>query len=163
MNSYVTIYDASQQSFGYWLLALPFAGIIIIDLIAFAILWRSRCKGIKLPFVPIILTGGMLLFATVVLSVLFLKPLFEWRLYNHLITAEEAPCVEGVITDFKPMPEGGHADESFIVDGRRFRYSSYDITSGFNKTVVRGGPLKEGMNVKLWYYEGVILKIQSKQ
>ena len=162
MDSYVTIYDAGQEPFKYWILALPFAGIIIIDLVAFVTLWKTRCRGIKLPLMPIIMAGGPLLFATVVLSALFLKPLSEWRLYNRLLTAEKAPSVEGVITDFKPMPEGGHADESFIVGGRRFRYSSYNITSGFNKTAVRGGPLKEGMKVKIWYYDGTILKIQSE-
>ncbi len=49
------------------------------------------------------------------------------------------------------MPEGGHADEHFLVNGVSFSYSDYEISAGFNNTSSHGGPIHEGLPVHIWY------------
>ena len=69
--------------------------------------------------------------------------------------------VEGTVTKFKPMPYSGHQMESFEVDGIRFEYSDFNLNSGgFNNTTSHGGPIREGLSVRIAYNSGRILKIE---
>src|SRR5580698_2710876 len=70
--------------------------------------------------------------------------------------------VEGEVRNFKPMPySGGHAYESFEVEGVPFRYSDYDLTDGgFNNTASHGGPIREGLPVRIAYDGNTILRLE---
>ena len=68
--------------------------------------------------------------------------------------------IEGTVTDFVPMPYAGHFDESFTVKGQRFSYSDYVSTSGFNNTTSHGGPIHEGLHVRIAYFGGLILRLE---
>lgn len=59
--------------------------------------------------------------------------------------------VEGPVEHFVPMPYQGHASESFNVQGVGFSYSTYEITSCFNHTTSHGGPIHEGLQVRIAY------------
>jgi len=71
--------------------------------------------------------------------------------------------VEGLVENFDPMPHSGHKLESFTVNGVKFEYSDYMVTSGFNNTASHGGPIKEGLQVKISYIGNNILKLEIKQ
>ena|SRR5215204_11577 len=68
--------------------------------------------------------------------------------------------VEGKVEQFVPMPYGGHARETFIVNERYFSYSDYDLTRGFNNTQSHGGPIKEGLQVRITHVDGSIVKLE---
>ena len=72
----------------------------------------------------------------------------------------EAEVVEGEVKEFVPMPYQGHADETFVVDGRHFSYSDYDETKGFNQTRSHGGPMREGLHVRITHVDGSIVKLE---
>jgi hypothetical protein len=60
--------------------------------------------------------------------------------------------VEGVVSQFDPMPASGHKNESFRVNGIPFAYSDFDMTNpGFRNATSHGGPIKEGLPVRIWY------------
>ena len=59
--------------------------------------------------------------------------------------------VEGVITNFQPMPSTGHGAESFTVNGVHFSYSDFIITPGFHRTNYRKGPVSDGLHVRIHY------------
>lgn len=61
------------------------------------------------------------------------------------------------------MPYGGHATESFVVQGIQFKYSDYIITAGFNHTSSHGGPIREGLLVRIWHRNGEILRLDIKE
>ena len=67
---------------------------------------------------------------------------------------------EGKIEQFVPMPYTGHAQETFLVNGQYFSYSDYDLTKGFNQTQSHGGPLKEGLQVRITHVDGSIVKLE---
>lgn len=60
-----------------------------------------------------------------------------------------ASVVEGPVEHFHPMPYTGHANETFDVSGVHFEYSDYGITAGFNNTSSHGGPIREGLDVRI--------------
>jgi len=61
------------------------------------------------------------------------------------------PVVEGVVEDFHAAPYEGHQDESFAVSGVRFAYSDFVITGGFRQSSSHGGPIREGLVVRIRY------------
>jgi hypothetical protein len=67
---------------------------------------------------------------------------------------------EGVVTNLKPMPATGHAMESFCVSGACFDYSDYVMTVGFNQTSSHGGPIHEGLPVRVTYVGNTIVKLE---
>lgn len=59
--------------------------------------------------------------------------------------------VEGLVEHFHPMPWSGHDTERFDVQGVPFAYSDYVINNGFNHTSSHGGPIREGLPVRITY------------
>lgn len=57
--------------------------------------------------------------------------------------------IVGVVTDFEPQTPGEH--ERFTINGEPFSYSQYQITGAFNQTIAEGGPIHEGVTVRLCY------------
>lgn len=71
-----------------------------------------------------------------------------------------AQVVAGVVTHFKPMPATGHAMERFCVQETCFSYSDYVVSAGFNKTSSHGGPIREGLPVRVTYVGAAIIKLE---
>lgn len=71
-----------------------------------------------------------------------------------------AQIAEGKVEQFVPMPYEGHAQETFVVNGQYFAYSDYDMTKGFNQSQSHGGPLKEGLQVRITHVDGSIVKLE---
>ena len=73
--------------------------------------------------------------------------------YDFLISEYNAghfQVAEGNVTNFIPMPDVGHSMESFCVDSSPcFEYSDYDVTAGFNNAKSLGGPISEGLPVRV--------------
>ena len=73
-----------------------------------------------------------------------------------------SPVVEGRVENFIPAPAEGHQDERFTVNGVPFAYSDYRITGGFNQTQSHGGPIHDGLRVRIHYMPrgNVIVKLE---
>lgn len=89
------------------------------------------------------------------------------REYYDRYKAGDCAYVEGVITDFHPMPEEGHDVESFTVNGVYFAYGG-DLSSTYYYNLCQkdGGQLKDGREVRIWYFPddlgGTIMCIDVK-
>lgn len=68
--------------------------------------------------------------------------------------------VEGRVENFHPMQREGHDTEQFQVNGTPFSYSDYQLTAGFNNTASHGGPIREGLQVRICHQSGVILRLE---
>lgn len=68
--------------------------------------------------------------------------------------------VEGTVEKFHPMPRGGHDSEHFEVHGEPFGYSDYNYTGGFNNTASHGGPIREGLHVRITHVDHLIVKLE---
>ncbi len=51
------------------------------------------------------------------------------------------------------MPYQGHGVERFTVRGVQFAYSDYIWSIGFNRTARHGGPIQEGLWVRIGYFD----------
>jgi len=83
--------------------------------------------------------------------------------YRQLVAALEHrdfTVVEGVVHNFVPMPYEGHADESFDVAGHHYEYSDFMVTEGFNNTQSHGGPIRDGLRVRIADVGGRIARLE---
>jgi len=68
--------------------------------------------------------------------------------------------VEGDVQDFRPAPAIGPASESFMVNGAAFSYNALDDTPCFHDAPFHKGPIREGLNVRIHYYESCIQRVE---
>jgi hypothetical protein len=88
------------------------------------------------------------------------------REYNSLsaaLRAKHYAVVEGLVADFVPGGPGGHGDETFRVGGVPFRYSAATITSAFHRTKPYGGPIREGLGVRIASVNGAIARPELRE
>jgi len=86
---------------------------------------------------------------------------FAWRSTAHArrallasFTNGTGQVAEGRVTDFvhqEREADGRYAPESFKVQDIAFVYTHNIITGGFNKTALRGGPIREGLKVRVHF------------
>jgi hypothetical protein len=53
--------------------------------------------------------------------------------------------------------------ESFEVAGRRYRYSDFVLVPGFHTTTTRGGPIREGLHVRIADVDGEIARLEIER
>lgn len=82
--------------------------------------------------------------------------------YNAQKVLQDNDCtiIAGQVAHFHPMPSSGHDTERFDVNGVEFSYSDYIVTAGFNNTASHGGPIREGLPVRICQKDGEILRLE---
>ncbi len=60
----------------------------------------------------------------------------------------------------RPDPMPRRSDESFVVGDRRCAYSDDLVTAGFHNTRRHGGPIREGLYVRVTYFGNSILRLE---
>jgi hypothetical protein len=156
-DCYRTYFDASTRGPTWWFPAVGLA-FVVIGIVMFGLI---RAKGgLYWPFPTYgrftaryyrwfsTLWLGFAILWTILASVgVFGDYIATWldERQGHLAV------VEGPVENFHPMPASGHDLESFTVSGVYFAYSDYVVTAGFNQTSSHGGPIREGLLVRISY------------
>jgi len=132
-----TIY---QPTF-YW----PFAAGGLF-LMAMALLLRNRIEEARRHWVYLV-AGGAALWTIVAGASTYA----DHAQAANAIRTHAALVAEGRVTNFQPLSLFAHGEESFTVNGVRFAYSDAVVSGGFNRTSGRGGPMREGLPVRIYY------------
>lgn len=153
---YTTVFIITDKPYQWWFLLIGPVGLIMgISFLLLYAKWPMRFS------IPTRIAG----YVTVMFGVLwtifvFFTTYLEYRACINAYRNGTYAVVEGTVVDFRPMPYEGHQDECFRVSGINFCYSDYAIQPGFNKTASHGGPIREGLSVRIAYYDGQILKLE---
>ncbi len=75
----------------------------------------------------------------------------------------KSSIVEGAVENFRPAPKIGPARESFSVHGVLFSYNALDDTPCFHNAPLNGGPILDGLDVRIHYDEGCIQRVDILQ
>ena len=158
--SYVVVFDIADA--GYKSIGSPAFGLIFVAIGIILVMWRTpfRRWNERGTVARLILPFGFLTFAILLTVAAFVSTYADYRAASSARQDNSAQVVEGVVTDFKPMPAAGHAMESFCVSAVCFRYSDYVVTAGFNKTSSHGGPIRDGLPVRVTYIGNTIVKLE---
>ena len=102
----------------------------------------------------------------VAIAVPLAEALAGWREYQDVVALRralargEAVRVEGTITAFIPGRSDGHPPESFQLGTRQYEYSPYLVRPGFRWVRGNGGPLRDGLRVRLYDVRGDIARLE---
>jgi hypothetical protein len=159
-SDFSTVYDAASIGYREWW--FPAFGLIFV--VIGLILPRLFKAGVFPDYQKRMFAGwfpkvfvGFSVFWT--LSAFLITFGAYWSGRETLLSGK-AQYVEGNVQHFIPMPYQGHADESFDVSGVSFHYSDFQVGGGFNNTSSHGGPIRDGLFVRIWYSGNNILKLQ---
>jgi hypothetical protein len=156
--NYTTVFDVTQSGYRQWW--FPAFGLIPIVV------------GLALPFLMRIGFFRRSPWMESWFPALFVGFAIFWTLGALALTASDyfrlaaglrhgrCEVVEGVVEQFDPMPYAGHKHESFVVAGHRFDYSDYEVVAGFNQTTSHGGPIREGLHVRIHSKGNEIAKLE---
>ena len=160
--TYVTVYEVSSVPFKDVAFLVP--GIIITAIAAILVFWPALLEklGHRRKYGRIF-SWCLFLFAVVLtISAGFAV---VGRALSASQDLEDGNCniVEGIVENFHPMPKEGHERERFEVSGVQFSYSDYVAGPGFNNTASHGGPIREGLQVRICHQSGNILRLEISE
>ncbi len=165
--NYRVVYDVTETSPEWWFLA-PGVLFMAIGLL----LWRFRERlpvwhgpfrtrpGLR-KFFALFVLG----FSTLWTAIASISVFGSHSIAVRAMQDGSVGVVEGPVENFHPMPYGGHDSERFTVKGVRFAYSDYVVSPGFNQTSSHGGPIREGLPVRIHFdrVDNAILKLEVSQ
>jgi hypothetical protein len=151
---YHTIFTVLQKSPPWQKLVVIPAMAIIGAAVAIGIIIQRMAR----PALVLTVYAIFLLFAFYLFSGSGVRDMYT-RAKNTYETGQYS-VMEGTVTDFHPMPYSGHQEESFAINGVRFSYSDYILIPCFNNTTSHGGPIHEGLRVRIAYSGNCILKLE---
>jgi hypothetical protein len=153
-DQYRVAFDLFQKGYEWW---FPAVGVIF-GAIGAVLVWLGRAMNWQRSrrFVGYFMIGFACLWSAVTFSTTF-------REYTGLRSAyrrSQFSVIEGRVTNFRPMPYQGHQDECFSVQSQTFCYSDYVVTAGFNNSASHGGPIREGLPVRISYVGNTIIRLE---
>ena len=158
MMTYVVVFDASTEGYRGYMFLWPLLAFVVVG--TGWILWQRRlarsARNWLRQFSPYIFTTiGVL--STAAVNVVSYR---DYREMVQRLNAGKYTVVEGRVQQFDPMPWGGHKNETFVVDDHFYSYSDYQVTAGFNRTSSHGGPIRQGLHVRIADVDGVIGRLE---
>ncbi len=155
---YVTVFDVTTAGFKGWGFVVLGLFFITLGLALLVIIWNRIVRNVPptmAQWYPTVILG----FAALLTTWACLTSVSDYRSAVAAMETHQASLVEGVVTNFHPMPRSGHGSDSFYVEGVRFAFSDFVSTAGFNQTESHGGPIHAGLRVRIWHTRGEILRL----
>lgn len=151
-DNYQTIFELGPQSFPW--------PIHLCVLLIIGLLFIKLFKNKKYFF-----TAGIIM--TTMASIFLLISLMAFipkyvKLRNAYVSGKSV-VVEGVVQNFRPAPALGPLTESFSVNGVSFSYYAAADTPCFNNAPLHRGPIRNGLYVRIHYYEDCIQRVDVLQ
>jgi hypothetical protein len=161
-NDYYTVFTVLQQSVP-WQERFILPGIILFGIIGVVIAIIQRWGRLSKSFIVLtaVVCAVFLLLAAYAYSSPGVQDMYA-RAKDAYVQGQYS-MVEGTVTNFHPMPYSGHQNETFFVNGMQFSYSDYVLVPCFNNTSSHGGPIHEGLRVRIAYSGNCILKLEVSQ
>ncbi|MCW3846390.1 hypothetical protein OF829_03995 [Sphingomonas sp. LB-2] len=156
---YVTLYDASEHAFENWWVigfGLIFVGIgaVLVFAPGLVAAFTRRPRGPL--FGWFFLLFSIFWTGAAAMSVLG----HDGEIAGHA-KRHECATVAGRVQNFHPAPYEGHDLESFDVADEHFDYSDFVATAAFHTSASHGGPIRDGLQVRICHRNGVILILEA--
>ena len=163
--TFKTVFDVSQN--GFATAFPPFFGLILVAVGALLVfmpdlMQRLMPRGLQ-GTARTIFSWVFFIFASLVIGGSFIDAYLQYRAAVSDLSAGRYSVIEGPVTNFDPMLNTGHSEESFTVNGHRFLYTDRVVTPGFHNAASHGGPIRESLYVGITYSGNLILRLEVAQ
>ena len=154
--TYKVLFDSTGSAAGWLLFSAPpmFLALFVVGVVVFLDwgTWRNDWKALLRE------TGLLLLIAIGVMSRLS----FSYNRYFHY-WYDKGPfaTVEGPVEKYRASMVGTSSYERFEVGNAGFSYTSSQMIKCFHKTVANGGPIHDGLLVRITYHDNCIVKLET--
>ncbi len=82
----------------------------------------------------------------------------------HVYWSRTYNVSEGVVTVLHQQPREGHAQGDVVrIGDHQFEINYFRYTPGYDRTIARGGILREGVYARVCHYRGTILRIDIRK
>jgi hypothetical protein len=160
MSDYRLVFDAAMNGYQTWRAAI-LPGCVSVAALIILVLLRSniaiKAKGARF-YCGII--SAVAAIATAGCVAMLVHTRREYDALRSSLRDRTFRVVEGYVVDFVPQGADGHPIERFRVDSTRFEYSRSDITSAFHHTAISGGPIRNGIAVRIADVNGKIARLE---
>jgi len=154
---YRTVFDVTQVG-SQWEIG---AVCILAGAVLLVLGWGLRSTGASVSFKSsmfLIVGAGAILAGVLITAVKYT----EHRTYERGMREGSCSTVEGTVSDFRPMPSGGHSLESFKINGAYFEYGSGWGSTTFNSNW-NNGFIRDGVQARITFSDDkAILKVETK-
>lgn len=147
-------YDITKENFDYFTLLVS----ILQPMLAFFLFYTMRKKGKIFVF---LLYASCILGA--ILIILHSLTILEYNDLKQRLIQNRCQVAEGIPQNFNYRELGSHNKESFYLNGTKFEFADgLNNYLGFNVTAAHGGPIKDGVYIKIHYFKNHILKLEIR-
>jgi hypothetical protein len=153
MNDYQTVFTVLQKSPPWWLSAVVPTAVTAFTVLAIVAFVRYKTRRVAVSVAYVVM-----LFMAMTLSPAGVSDMYA-RAKDAYVKGDYS-IAEGMVANFHPMPFSGHQNETFSVSGVEFSYSDYVLVPCFNNTASHGGPIRDGLRVRIAYSGNCILKLE---
>lgn len=161
-SDYITVFDIADA--GYKAAYFPATGLIFVAVGLLLVLVRKRLAAVRFAgfsgplgrVFPWLFLGFSVFWVTSAFALTFI----EYRFLKTDYESGLSQVVAGEVRDYRPLPPNGRGEESFTVDSISFGYSDYRISAGYNKSVGKGGLIREGQQVRIHYIGKRIVRLE---
>ena len=155
---YRLVYDAVQAGYTDWW--FPGIGVAFLALALVSPHFRRKETRSLGPWANHLVAGFALCWAVGA----FWSTYGGYRSMRSALRSDRFTVVEGRVRNFQPSDPGDHRDETWEVEsgGRVYHYAYVrsSLTPGFRKTSVHGGPIREGLRVRIADVDGYIARLE---
>ena len=157
--TYRTVFDAAQNGFAAWW--VPAFSFIFVLLSAGIVMGLPGLRwGQRSPVSDRFALGFTVLLTLLAFGVTFA----DYRGAVSKLRHGKYEIVNGPVTHFTKLPKWGwQKAETFVVDGHRFTYYGYIVSAGFHQMASQGGPIHDGLYVRVTYSGSQILRLEIAQ
>lgn len=156
--NYIVVYDSTGSILWWWLTELPIFlfGLLFVGLILQELRRKPRTAGkqrLLAALLALAIVGGLWQ-----LGYRYHVSRHFYRYYGPYAT------IEGAVKNYKAFSTTGTAGEQFEVNGTPFGYVDSFQYRCFHKSAANGGPIREGLPVRISYaaqrYGNCIVKLE---
>ena len=151
---YTVVFDVVQSGYRQWWFAAT--GLFVTALILRDLFVRRKILT-KIQLNAFRIGLGLFLFWTLLA---FGGTFGDYERLSSALRSGRCQVTEGSVTDFHPKPYNGGQNEWFVVNGERFKYTDNNVTAGFNQTASHGGPIRQGIQVRIHHVGDEIARLE---
>jgi hypothetical protein len=149
------VFDSTTSEAGWLLSASPFllVGVLLVMSGLFVALLNWK-KG----WVPRLLGIGLALMLIFEFS--FRYSYYHWIFFSQYLNPGPHQTVEGPVENYLARQSGEVNFEQFTVNGVLLGYGSLGLPKCYHRPAANGGPLHEGLRVRITYDGACIAKVE---
>jgi hypothetical protein len=149
------IFDSTTSQVGWLLSASPF--LLVGALLVLSGLWVAVVNW-KRGWGPRLLGIGLVLM--LLCAVPSRYSYHHWELFSQYLDLGPDQSVEGPVEHYLARQSGEVNFEQFTVNGILLGYGSLGLPKCFHRPAANGGPIREGLPVRITYNGSCIVKVE---